>query len=80
MSMTEPVYLDYDSVVSGCLAESAGKVRYRKRPPDVGCLHARVTFGTPHRGLVDVACDEPGCGHEWRQVKVVEVPEPRRRG
>jgi hypothetical protein len=76
----EPVYLDYDTVRDGCMAEDArvGKVRYRKRPKDSGCGHARVTFGTPHLGCVDVSCDD--CSHSWKQVKVAVVPEPRRRG
>ncbi len=71
--MTEPVglFLDFDDVRARVNEDArVGQVRYRKRPPDTGCQHARVTFGTPHRGCVDVSCDD--CSHSWKQVKVWE--------
>jgi hypothetical protein len=70
------VFIDYsndgpDSGGQPSPDAAAGSVRYRKRPKDSGCQHEQVTFGTPHRGLVDCSCD--GCGLEWRSVKVVEL-------
>lgn len=52
-------------------AAAVGAVRYRKRPPDKGCLHPSVTFGTPHHGLVDCSCDNQACGLTWKSVKVI---------
>lgn len=77
--MTEPdaVFIEYSDVASLTgLSEGArvGNVRYRKRPPDKGCLHAQVQFRKVGHGLVDVECVEEGCDHAWRQVKVMVMP------
>lgn len=69
-------FIDFEQTSPGLSDDAVlGGVRYRKRPPDVECLHWSVDFGKPERrdGHTMVACVCLGCGLVWAMCKVLEL-------